>query len=193
MSPPSSGSKNEPSRSKRESRLKVEAVCFSETSLSLPTTQHYNYLRTSNPTKVLSCLSFNSAFKSVKLSLGNNKTSLVSWIVPVPFSSKMRARQPRHFCFYNYTPESKNKLKRTKKVESALTGIVIFTKTNDDDIISLGAGGAISQEVSPRLPTAAARACSQVRSCGICGKYTGIGVASLRLHRLPLPIFITFI
>jgi hypothetical protein len=36
-------------------------------------------------------------------------------------------------------------------------------------------GRAIAQAVSRRLPTAAARVLSQVRSCGICGRQSGTG------------------
>jgi hypothetical protein len=51
-------------------------------------------------------------------------------------------------------------------------------------------GRAIVQAVSRRLPTAAARIRSQVRSCGICGGRSGIGAGFLRVLRFPLPILI---
>jgi hypothetical protein len=51
-------------------------------------------------------------------------------------------------------------------------------------------GRAIAQAVSRRLPTAAARVRSQVRSCGICGGQSGTGADFLNVLRLPLPIFI---
>jgi hypothetical protein len=55
----------------------------------------------------------------------------------------------------------------------------------------LGADGrAIAQAVSRWLPTAAAHVRVWVRSCGICRGQSGAGVAFLRVHRFPLPIFI---
>jgi hypothetical protein len=38
--------------------------------------------------------------------------------------------------------------------------------------------GAIAQAVSLRLPTAAARVRSQVKSCGVCGVQSGTGAGS---------------
>jgi hypothetical protein len=51
-------------------------------------------------------------------------------------------------------------------------------------------GRAIAQAVSRWLPTAAARARSQVRSCGICGGQSSTGAGFLRVLRFPLPILI---
>jgi hypothetical protein len=51
-------------------------------------------------------------------------------------------------------------------------------------------GRAIAQEVSPWLPTAAARVRARVWSCGICGGQSGIGSGFLRVLRFPLPICI---
>jgi hypothetical protein len=51
-------------------------------------------------------------------------------------------------------------------------------------------GRAIAQEVSRRLPTAAARVRAQVRSCGICGGQSGTGACFLRVLRFLLPILI---
>jgi hypothetical protein len=48
-------------------------------------------------------------------------------------------------------------------------------------------GRAIAQEVSRRLPTAAAPVRAQVRSCG---GQSGIGVGFLRVLRYPLPFLI---
>jgi hypothetical protein len=49
---------------------------------------------------------------------------------------------------------------------------------------------AIAQTVSRRLPNAAARVRSQVRSCGICGGQSDIGVGCLHVLPFPLPILI---
>jgi hypothetical protein len=51
-------------------------------------------------------------------------------------------------------------------------------------------GRAIVQAVSRRLPTAAARFRSPVRSCEIFGGKSGIGASFLRVLRFPLPILI---
>jgi hypothetical protein len=51
-------------------------------------------------------------------------------------------------------------------------------------------GSAITQEVSRRLPTAAARVRSQFRSCGIFGEQSGTGTGFLRVLRFTLPILI---
>jgi hypothetical protein len=47
---------------------------------------------------------------------------------------------------------------------------------------------AIAQAVSRRFPTAVALVQCQVRSCGICGGQSGIGVCFLRVLEFPLPI-----
>jgi hypothetical protein len=49
--------------------------------------------------------------------------------------------------------------------------------------VTLKRGRAVTQAVSRRLPTPAAR----VRSCGICGGQSGSGAGSLRVLRFPLP------
>jgi hypothetical protein len=51
-------------------------------------------------------------------------------------------------------------------------------------------GRAIAQEVNCRLPTAAARVRSQLRSCGVCGGQSGIGTGFLLVLRFPLPVII---
>jgi hypothetical protein len=51
-------------------------------------------------------------------------------------------------------------------------------------------GRAIAQAVSHRLPIAAARVRSQVRSRGICGGQSGTAAGFLRVLRFPLPILI---
>jgi hypothetical protein len=51
-------------------------------------------------------------------------------------------------------------------------------------------GCAIAQAVSCWLSTAATRVLSQVKSCGICGGQSGVGVGFLRVLRFPLPILI---
>jgi hypothetical protein len=51
-------------------------------------------------------------------------------------------------------------------------------------------GRAIAQGISRRLPTAAGRARSHVRSFGICGGQVGTGAVFLRVLRFPLPILI---
>jgi hypothetical protein len=48
----------------------------------------------------------------------------------------------------------------------------------------------MAQEVSRRLPTAAAKVRDQVRSCGICGGQSGIWAGFLRVLRFPLTILI---
>jgi hypothetical protein len=51
-------------------------------------------------------------------------------------------------------------------------------------------GCAIAQEVSRRLPIAAARVRAQISSSGICGGQSATGVGFLRVLRFPLPILI---
>jgi hypothetical protein len=51
-------------------------------------------------------------------------------------------------------------------------------------------GRATAQAVSLRLPTAAARVWSQVRTCGICGGHSGAGAGFLRVLRFSLQILI---
>jgi hypothetical protein len=51
-------------------------------------------------------------------------------------------------------------------------------------------GRAITQAVSTRLPTAAARVRCRVWSCGICGGQSGTEAGFLWVLRFPLPIFI---
>jgi hypothetical protein len=48
----------------------------------------------------------------------------------------------------------------------------------------------MAQAVSCRIPTAAARVRSQVKSYGISGGLTGTGACFLRVLRFPLPILI---
>jgi hypothetical protein len=55
---------------------------------------------------------------------------------------------------------------------------------------SFSRGRAIAQAVSCRLPTAAARVRTQVRSCWICGEQSGTGEDFLRVLLFPLPILI---
>jgi hypothetical protein len=50
--------------------------------------------------------------------------------------------------------------------------------------------GAIAKAVSRRLPIAAARVRSPVRSCGMCGGQSGTGAGFLQVLRFPLPILI---
>jgi hypothetical protein len=51
-------------------------------------------------------------------------------------------------------------------------------------------GRAIAQAGGRRLPTAASRVPSQVRSCGICGGQNGTGADVLRVLRFLLPVLI---
>jgi hypothetical protein len=51
-------------------------------------------------------------------------------------------------------------------------------------------GRVTAQAVSRRLPTAAARVRTQVRSCGICGGQNGTAVGFLQVHRFALPVLI---
>jgi hypothetical protein len=51
-------------------------------------------------------------------------------------------------------------------------------------------GHVIAQAVSRRLPTAAARVPTHVRSRGIFGGHCGTGAGFLRVLRFPLPILI---
>jgi hypothetical protein len=50
---------------------------------------------------------------------------------------------------------------------------------------------AIAQAISRWLPTLTARVRARVWSNGVCGGQTGAGAGFLRVHRFPLPIFIT--
>jgi hypothetical protein len=54
--------------------------------------------------------------------------------------------------------------------------------------VCLITGRTVTQAVSRRLPTAAARVRAQVRSCGICGGQSGTGAGFLRVLRSPLSI-----
>jgi hypothetical protein len=54
----------------------------------------------------------------------------------------------------------------------------------------IAGGRAIAQAVSLRLPTAATRVRTQVRSYGICGRQSGTGAGFLRVLLFPLPVFI---
>jgi hypothetical protein len=51
-------------------------------------------------------------------------------------------------------------------------------------------GHAIAQVVSHRLHTVAAQVRARVRSCGVCGRQSGIVVGSLQVLLFPLPIVI---
>jgi hypothetical protein len=51
-------------------------------------------------------------------------------------------------------------------------------------------GRAIAQAISRRLPTAAARVRSRVRSYEICGGQSGTWAGFLRVLRFPLPILV---
>jgi hypothetical protein len=51
-------------------------------------------------------------------------------------------------------------------------------------------GRAIAQAVSRWLPTVAAWVQAQVKSCGICGGWSGTGAGFLWVLQFPLPIFI---
>jgi hypothetical protein len=55
---------------------------------------------------------------------------------------------------------------------------------------SYSQGRAIRMAVSRWLPTATSRFQSQVKSCGICGGQSGVGVSFLWGLRFPLPILI---
>jgi hypothetical protein len=57
-------------------------------------------------------------------------------------------------------------------------------------IVTLTDGRAIDQAVTRRLPTAASRVRTQVRSCKICGAQSGTAAGFLRALRFPLPILI---
>jgi hypothetical protein len=83
------------------------------------------------------------------------------------------------FLFSCYTP--RNRLKWLNNKERICTIRIRLT---------INSGRAITQAVSRRLPTAAARVRAQVRSYGICGAQSGAGAFSLRVLRFPLPILI---
>jgi hypothetical protein len=68
---------------------------------------------------------------------------------------------------------------------------VVFRVTKCDEACFTGnLGRALTQAVSRRLPTAAARVRAQVRSCGIFGEQSGTAAGFLRVLRFPLPILI---
>jgi hypothetical protein len=71
----------------------------------------------------------------------------------------------------------------------ALSTCCVFTRL----LVTASNGGrcrGIVQAVSHRLPRAAARVRSYVRSCGVCGGQSGAGAGFLRVFRFPLPILI---
>jgi hypothetical protein len=51
-------------------------------------------------------------------------------------------------------------------------------------------GHAIAQPVSRRLPTAAARVRTEIRTCGTCGGQSGTGIGFLRVLQFPLLILL---
>jgi hypothetical protein len=52
------------------------------------------------------------------------------------------------------------------------------------------AGGAVTQALSRRFPTAAARVRAHVSSCGLCGGQSVTGAGFLQVILFPLPILI---
>jgi hypothetical protein len=91
-------------------------------------------------------------------------------------------------------------LSRLNALTSSALGCTLLWRTVTLDLCShhksserkqpLMLGRAISQAVSHRLLTAAARVRTQVGSCGICGGQSGTGAGFLRVLRFPLPILI---
>jgi hypothetical protein len=79
---------------------------------------------------------------------------------------------------------------KTKKVTTVIRYYFKISRKYVVLVVTYGFGCVIAQEVSRRLPTAAARVRAQVRSYEICDGRSGTVARFLRVLRFPLPVLI---
>jgi hypothetical protein len=125
--------------------------------------------------------------------LGRNVTAVTNTHAAIEKLSRLlpedgdRMQSPkRHVLIKNIMIDNVQKLNHCINIPPSRT----FRSYLREFTLLLGKGRAIAQAVSGRLPTAAARVRSQVRSCGICGGQSGTEAGFLRVLRFPLPILI---
>jgi hypothetical protein len=76
------------------------------------------------------------------------------------------------------------------QLKAPLTSVQLVQKISFLSYLLPELGRAIAQEVSRRIPTAAARVRALVRSCEICGGQSGTCADFLQVLQFPLPILI---